>query len=379
MGGMTWHHLQYMLGLHQLGHDVFFLEDSGDTVYSCYDPARSVTDTNPAYGLQYAKQVFEKFDIKDRWGYYDHHQQQWHGPIAKNALEIIKHADILLNLSCSNVLRPWLQEVPVRVLIDTDPVFTQIRNINDAERFQFSRQHTSFFTYGENFNKEGCLMPDDTLPWEPTRQPVVMSAWPVMQANAHDPFTTVMKWESYSGKEHKNRYYGMKAESFEPYLSIPKKTSATMEIAISDSSAPRQRLTENGWRLSSPKRISSDPWKYQEYIQQSKAEFSIAKHGYVEGRTGWFSERSAAYLASGRPVVLQDTGFSDWLQADFGVFPFSSPDEALLAIEEVNNNYTRHTRFARDLAETYFSSEMVLTDVLEKSFHTTRPQKLSTV
>lgn len=379
MGGMTWHHLQYMLGLHQMGHDVYFLEDSGDTVYSCYDPTRNVTDQNPAYGLQYAKLVFEKFDIKDKWGYYDHHQRQWHGPIAQNPLEIIKHADILINLSCSNVLRPWLQEVPVRVLIDTDPVFTQIRNLTDAERFRFSKQHTFFFTYGENFNQLGCFMPDDELPWEPTRQPVVLSAWPVTRGNANASFTTVMKWESYPGKEYNDRHYGMKAESFDPYLDIPQKTKSVMEIAVSDSSAPRQRLTANGWRLSSPKKISSDPWNYQEYIKKSKAEFSIAKHGYVEARTGWFSERSAGYLASGRPVVLQDTGFSDWLYGDNGVIPFSCMNEALCAIEEVNNNYAMHSEAARDLAETYFSSEKVLMELLEKSFHIKPSQRLSTL
>jgi hypothetical protein len=368
MGGMTWHHLQYMLGLHQMGHDVYFLEDSGDTVFSCYDPARNVTDINPAYGLKYAKNVFERFNLKDRWGYYDHHQEQWHGPIAQNALEIIKRADILINLSCSNLLRPWLENVPVRVLIDTDPVFTQVRNLTDADRFRFSNQHTAFFTYGENFRQLGCFMPDDDLPWEPTRQPVVLSAWPVTPGNANASFTTIMKWESYPGKEYGNRHYGMKAMSFDPYMVIPQKTRSVMEIAVSDSSAPRQKLTANGWRLSSPNKVSSDPWNYQEYIQKSKAEFSIAKHGYVEARTGWFSERSAGYLASGRPVVLQDTGFSDWLYGDTGVIPFSSIDEALVAIEEVNNNYAVHSRAARDLAETYFSSGSVLTELLERSF-----------
>jgi len=372
MGGMTWHHLQYMLGLHQMGHEVYFLEDSGDTFYSCYDPVRNVTDPNPAYGLQYAKRVFEKFGFNDRWGYYNHHQKKWHGPIAQNALEIIKHADILLNLSCSNVLRPWLQDIPVRALIDTDPVFTQVRNLTDAERFQFSKQHSSFFTYGENFSQLGCYMPDDELPWEPTRQPVVLSAWPVTPGNAKAPFTTVMKWESYPGKKYKNRHYGMKSESFNPYMAIPKKTHSIMEIAVSDSSAPRQSLMLNGWRLSSAQKISGDPWHYQEYIQKSKAEFSIAKHGYVEARTGWFSERSAGYLASGRPVVLQDTGFSDWLYGDCGVVPFSNIDEALVAVEDVNNNYAMHSRAARELAETYFSSDKVLTELLEKSFHIKR-------
>jgi len=350
-----------------MGYDVYFLEDSGDTEYSCYDPVRNVTDQNPSYGLEYANQVFKKIGLQDRWGYYDRHQNQWHGPLAETALKIIKDADLLLNLSCSNVLRSWLEEVPAKALIDTDPVFTQIRNLSDPERLNFSKQHTVFFTFGENFKQEGCLIPDDGIHWKPTRQPVVLNAWPVVNGKEDAPFTTVMKWESYTGKNYNGRHYGMKADSFDDYMDLPKKTNSIMELAVSDSAAPKQRLIENGWHLAYPQSISSDPWKYQEYIQQSKAEFSIVKHGYVAGRTGWFSERSACYLASGRPVVLQDTGFSDWLKTDFGLIPFNDANEALFAIEEINNNYVKHCRNARELAETYFSSDKILTEVIEKS------------
>lgn len=367
MGGMTWHHLQYFLGLHQMGHDVYFLEDSGDTEYCCYDPSRNITDQNPSYGLEYVNQVFKKIGQENKWGYYDHHQNRWHGPLAETALKIIKDADLLLNLSCSNTLRSWLYDVPIRVLIDTDPAFTQIRNLADPGRLNFSKQHTAFFTFGENFKQEGCLIPDDGIPWKPTRQPVVLDAWPVLNGKKEAPFTTIMKWESYPGRDYNGRCYGMKAASFNDYMDLPQKTNSIMELAVSDSAAPKQRLIENGWLLSYPQKVSSDPWKYQEYIQQSKAEFSIAKHGYVVGRTGWFSERSACYLASGRPVVLQDTGFSDWLKTDFGLIPFIDANEALSAIEEININYSRHCHYARELAENYFSSDKVLTELIERS------------
>lgn len=367
MGGMTWHHLQYFLGLNQMGYDVYFLEDSGNTIYSCYDPSRNVTDQNPTYGLKYAHNTFKKFGLENRWGYYDHHQQHWHGPVANNALQIIREADVLLNLSGSNPLRPWLLNVPVRAVVDTDPLFTQVRNLADTERLQICRQHTAFFTYGENFKQEGCLIPDDGLPWQSTRQPVVLNAWPTIKGNSSAAFTTVMKWESYPGKNHDGHYYGMKAESFEKYMDLPRRTQSVMELAVSDSSAPKQRLKENGWSLSYPQKISGDPWQYQQYIQQSKAEFSIAKHGYVAARTGWFSERSAAYLASGRPVVIQDTGFTDWLKSDGGVIAFNGPDEALAGIEQVNNNYQKHCIAGRELATYYFSSDKILQDLLEKS------------
>jgi hypothetical protein len=354
-----------------MGHDVFFLEDSGDTEYSCYDPNRNVTDQNPAYGLEYANLVFKKIELENRWGYYDRHQNQWHGPLAETALKIIKNADLLLNLSCSNVLRSWFQKVPARVLIDTDPVFTQIRNLTDPERLNFSKQHTAFFTFGENFKQEGCLIPDDGIPWKPTRQPVVLNAWPVISGKKDAPFTTIMKWESYPGRNYNGRYYGMKAESFEAYWDLPHKTNQPIEVAVSDPTAPKQRLAENGWLLSYPQKISSDPWKYQEYIQQSKAEFSIAKHGYVEGRTGWFSERSAGYLASGRPTVLQDCGFSKWMQTGKGVIAFHNEEEAIEGIKAINKDYKEHCVAARNIAEEYFNSPDVLSNLIEKSFSDT--------
>lgn len=367
MGGMTWHHLQYILGLFQMGHDVYFLEDSGETEYACYDPLRNTTDMNPEYGLHYASQVFKRVGLENRWAYYDHHKKQWHGPISNKAKEIIKDADLLFNLSCSNTIRSWLNEVPIRILVDTDPLFTQIRNLTDPERFKLSRQHNVFFTFGENINHPTCQIPDDGFPWQPTRQPIVLDAWPVLPGRQENSFTTVMKWESYPGQHFNGSYFGLKADSFAGYWDLPHKTSEQLEMAISDKTAPRGSLADNGWHISNPFHISSNPWKYQEYIQQSKAEFSIAKHGYVVGNTGWFSERSAGYLASGRPVVLQDTGFSDWLKTDFGLIPFNDANEALSAIEEVNNNYVRHCHNARELAESYFSSDKVLTELIERS------------
>ena len=369
MGGMTWHHLQYFLGLFQMGYDVYFLEDSGDTEYSCFDPLRNVTDKNPEYGLNYADQVFKKVGLENRWAYYDHHEERWHGPISNQAKQIIKDADVLFNLSCSNTIRSWLNEVPVRILIDTDPLFTQIRNLTDPDRFKLSEQHNVFFTFGENINDPACQIPDDGFPWQPTRQPIVLDAWPVVPGHQENSFTTVMKWESYPGQYFNGRYFGLKADSFAGYWHLPGQTNERLEMAMSDKTAPRGSLSDHGWHISNPSHISSDPWKYQEYIQQSKGEFSIAKHGYVVGNTGWFSERSAGYLASGRPVVLQDTGFSKWMQTGKGVIPFNDKEEAIECIKAVNKDYKAHCVVARNIAEEYFNSSVVLSDLIGVSLH----------
>jgi hypothetical protein len=175
-----------------------------------------------------------------------------------------------------------------------------------------------------------------------------------------------MQWDSYPAQEYNGRRYGMKSESFGPYMNLPKQVGPVFELAIGSSSAPYELIESKGWGLRDPIEVSKDPWTYQDYIQGSKAEFSIAKHGYVVSHSGWFSDRSAAYLASGRPVILQETGFSDWLNTGAGVISFNTPDQAIVAIEEINRCYKFHCEKALEIAREYFDSRKVLTDLIER-------------
>lgn len=382
LGGMTWHHLQYVMGLRDLGYDVHFVEDSGDASWCCYDPTRNITGIDPSYGLRFATNTFEKVGLGDCWAYYDAHTSHWLGPCANRILDIFRSADLLLNLSGANPIRPWLMKIPLRVLIETDPVFTQIRHLTDHVARDLALQHTSFLTFGENIDSNQCTMPSDGLPWQATRQPIVLDAWPVTPGPAQGKFTTVMQWDSYPAREYNGLRYGMKSDSFGPYINLPGKTNSIFELAVGSPTAPRTLLRSKGWLVRNPLEPTLDPWTYQRYIEQSKAEFAIAKHGYVVSRSGWFSERSAAYLASGRPVVTQETGFSDWLKTDSGVIPFNTSEEALAAIDEVNAHYEFHCRAARDIAEAYFDARQVLYHVLEcamnpTSFSATSAQPLS--
>jgi hypothetical protein len=367
MGGMTWHHLQYVLGLHSMGHDVYYVEDSGDTVHACYDPTRHTTDVNPAYGLAYASRIFEKAGMGDRWIYYDKHSDRWKGSNRPGMLGKIREADLLINLSCSNVLRPWAMQIPNRIVIDTDPLFTQVRNLEDPKRFELVAQHTAFFTYGENIGQPDCNIPYDGFTWEPTRQPIVLDRWPVIKGNKEGNYTTVMKWDSYPAKQFRGITYGMKSHSFTPFISLPRSTESTMELAVSDSSAPKQCLRSYGWIISDAMRAAQDPWSFQEYLMGSKAEFSISKHGYVAANTGWFSDRSAAYLALGRPVLLQETGYSSFIESGKGLLSFNTPEEALAGIESINTGYEKHCEAARDVAQTHFSHRKILNHLIEHS------------
>jgi hypothetical protein len=261
--------------------------------------------------------------------------------------------------------------IPSRVLIDTDPVFMQLRHLHDPAARNQALAHTAFFSFGENIGTPGCSIPQDGLPWQPTRQPVVLDAWSMTPGSVQGKFTTVMQWDSYPAREHEGRRYGMKSDSFSPYIDIPQQTAAVFELALGSASAQQALLINKGWIVRDSREPTADPWIYQRYIQQSKAEFSVAKQGYVVSGSGWFSERSAAYLASGRPVVIQDTGFSKWLQTQAGVIPFNTPEEALAGINEINRRYEFHCQAAREIAAEYFAASKVLPHLLESALKPT--------
>lgn len=174
-----------------------------------------------------------------------------------------------------------------------------------------------------------------------------------------------MQWDSYKKAEYNGQRYGMKSESFLPYLNLPKLSDKHLELALGTPHAPRDMLRNYGWLIQDPLAVTKDPWIYQDYIKKSKGEFSVAKQGYVVSRSGWFSERSAVYLASGRPVIVQDTGFSDWMETGNGVLPFGTIEEAKEGLDEVDGRYEYHCRAAREIAETYFDSRRVLSNLID--------------
>ncbi|MGH2755262.1 MAG: glycosyltransferase [Actinomycetota bacterium] len=367
LGGMTWHYLHYVLGLLAMGHEVAYLEDSGDEEWSCYNPETSVNGPDPSYGLRYARDVFAAVGSPDIWGYYDRLTDTWHGPLAERAIETLERADVLINISGANRMRSWSRDIPVRIFIDTDPAFTQIRNLTDPERMKRSRDHNVFLTFGANTGRPECAIPDDGLGWTSTRQPIVPDLWHRSIPAAEAPYRTVMQWDSYEPLAFQGRRYGLKSHSFDGYRDLPRRVSSDMEIALGGANAPHEELLDRGWKLADPLDVAKDPWSYVSYVQGSKAEFSVAKEGYVTSRSGWFSERSAAFLTCGRPVIVQNTGFTDWLPGGAGVVPFGSPDEAEEAIEQVGSTLSHHSRAALEVADTYFRADRVLSEMIDRA------------
>jgi hypothetical protein len=362
VGGLSWHHLQYLVGLKRLGHEVSFFEDYGWTD-SCYDPARNDMTADPGYGISYLLSLLRPHGLEEHWCYLAEDGTAYGMPRERLG-QLCRECDVYLNLSNINWI-PELEQCRRRVLVDTDPVFTQIGGHGLGG--PFSRYHT-LFTYGENVHRPGCEMPTAGVRWLPTRQPVVLDLWPVEASDQSAPFTTVMNWSAYGEREHEGRIYGQKDREFEPFFSLPRDTGAVMEIAASGlPGAVRRRLADGGWRLTDPFEVSRDPWTYQCYLRASRAEFGVAKHGYVSTRCGWFSDRSSAYLATGCPIVVQDTGFSDFLPCGEGLLAYRNSDEAAAAIQYLGDDYAKHCRSARAVVEEYFDARRVLSDLLERS------------
>jgi hypothetical protein len=366
---MVWSNLHFLMGLAALGHDVFFLEDSDDYPHCCYDPVRDVFDCDPTYGIAFAGKTLARIGFGERWAYHDAHTQRWMGPCGDHMVDICRSSDLLLNLCNVNPLRDWTLNIPVRAYVDEDPAFTQIKHLTNADALQRALQHTKFFSFAHNFGSPGCLVPDDGLPWQPTRQPVVLEAISPTQGHREGKFTTVMLWDSYPAKEFQGIRYGLKSSSFPPYIDLPRRSRDTFELALGGGGAPRDILRENGWLIIDPRGPTVDTWTYQDYIRNSKAEFSVAKEGYVASHSGWFSERSVTYLATGRPVVVQETGFKDWLPTGAGVLAFRNPDEAVRATEEVNARYDFHCAAARQIAEEHFDARKVLGRLIEQAMN----------
>jgi hypothetical protein len=334
-----------------------------------------------------------RYGLEERWAYRFPIKPRWFGLSHQKRREVLQSAALLINIS-GTLKRPQdYRQVRRLVYIDSDPVFTQVKLRLSRGQIKFRKQleaHDVHFSFGEHFSQ---YVPATGHRWRPTRQPIVLSEWrPSMPQR--DVFTTVMNWTSYKPLTYRGQTYGQKDMEFKRFLELPEKAHPTVfEVALSkvrnprhiawerDGNAlppaviefvrsksqwtPRDLLASMGWRVVDPLQVCPDLDSYREYIESSKAEWSVAKNGYVLGQPGWFSCRSACYLAAGRPVVVQETGFSRVLPIGEGLLSFKTMEQAAAAIDAVNGNYQHHAKAARAIAEEYFDSRKVLTRLID--------------
>jgi hypothetical protein len=326
-GGEAWVRLSYALGFRRLGCDVRLVEEAHDASREALDYAESVAER---FGLEYVP------------------------------ADVAEPADLLVNISGNVRSRTVRRRFRRTAFVDIDPGFTQFWHDRGIEQIH---RHDVYFTIAENIGSSDCPIPACGLEWRPTRPPVVLDEWPVV-VGAFDCFTTVATWRAPFGPIEP---YGLKHHQWRSFLHLPTEANMTFEAALTidpADAADRNALNAQGWHLVDPALVA-DPDGFRRYVQDSGAEFSVAQGIYVETRSGWFSDRTVRYLASGKPALVQDTGFTRTLPADEGLVSFTTVEEAVVGARSIVDDYERHALAARVIAEEYFDSDQVLEAMLE--------------
>jgi len=366
-GGQSWLYLNWLRGFARLGHEVWYVED--DVVWP-YDPKQNAVTDDCSYAVRHLASCLERIGLSEQWAmrFMGREDTCWGLP-AKALNELYRSCDVLLNISGATDLCDWHLEAPFRVYVETDPVISELQLANDDEhtRVAFANHHT-IVTYGENFGAPDCGVPLNGIKYGKTRQPIDLDLWPM----AYDPtapyFTTIGNYR-HAGNEvtYKGETYRWsKHYEWEKFIDLPQRSPQPFELAMMVQDPEDAKLLEtHGWKVVSPFDMSLDIFgTYPAYIRQSRAEFTVAKDQNIRLRSGWFSERDACYLASGKPVVAQDTGFGNIIPTGEGLFAFATMAEALAAIETINADYQRHCKAARALAEEYFATQTVAARLL---------------
>jgi hypothetical protein len=365
LGGYAWQALHFLAGLRALGCDVFFYED---TAYyaDAYVPGTDAMQTSDyGYGVRAATAFFAAHGFGDAWGFWDAAADRHHGATAERTRAALADADLFVNLAGVNRVPAAKRPRAVAAYVDLDPAYTQLRVAQgDTALADMLAEHAVHFTVGENIGTRACRIPTGTIRWQPIRQPIPAELWEPEPIGAAAPFTTVGKWDA-TGRDvvFEGEVFGWrKRTEWFRFLDLPRTTGQRFCVAMDVASLPDDlaRLEGAGWEVVDPLAVSRDPHVYRAFIRRSRGEFTVAKDVNIRLRSGWFSDRSASYLAAGRPVVNQDTGFDDHMPTGEGLFAFRTPDDATAAFATIVADYERHCRAARALALEYFAPARVL-------------------
>ncbi len=372
IAGVIWQHIHYIVGLQRLGHDVYYIEDSARIPYN---PKTFDTNDDFTYAAQILAQLASEFGFENRWAFCARYLPGT--PTAGLRLgkiqQLYLEADAILNVCGTQEFNDDLRKSDAILYIESDPGVEQIR-VDQRTRptIEYLRQHRALFTFGENIGTSRFPVPLHKLQWLPTRQPVVTDLWKTIRRPAATAvFTSIANWSTSGLKDiawRGEKYLWSKSREFIRFIAAPKKSGEPFELAtdIKDEKT-RTRFLKNEWRFRRPHEMSVDYWQYRDYIRRSKGEFTVAKDQYVRLHTGWFSDRSACYLAAGRPVITQQTGFTDHYGNNGGLFAFQSLGEIAEEVREINADYQKHSRAARAIACETFEAEKVVGQILERA------------
>jgi hypothetical protein len=357
-----------MLGLERLGCEVWLVEQIAPA--TCVDAAGEPTSLERSVNRAYLETVMRDFGLERRWALVSEDDaERTCGLVAGELREACERADVLFNISGHLTLQPYASAPRRRAYVDLDPGFTQIWH---AQGHSVGLEaHDVYFTVGENIGRPGCSIPTGGLDWQGFRPPVVLDEWPPTRGGGDERLTTIATWRSsYGSVDHEGRTLGLKVHEFRRFWDLPTHASQQFEIALDihpGDAGDLEALRSRGWHVVDPRERVGEPRSFREYIQESGGEFSVAQGVYVDTRSGWFSDRTALYLASGRPALVQDTGLSDNYPIGDGLISFQTLAEAEAGARRLAEDPAGHRDAARRLAEERFDSGRVLAGVLERA------------
>jgi len=371
IAGVVWQHVHYIVGLLRLGHEVWYVEDSARLPYN---PTTYEINNDYRYALETLARLATQFGFEGRWAFCARYLpgDPCHGLTREKLLDLYRTADAILNICGTQELNDDVRQCERILYVESDPGVEQIRvDKGEPGPIEYLSRHHALFTFGENIGTESPI-PTHQFQWLPTRQPVVTDFW---KTDAPPPggavFTSVANWNTGGLKDIEwrgDKYLWSKSLEFLKFVEAPARSGETFELAtdIKDP-ATRERLLAQGWRFTSPDQMSIDHDLYRRYLQDSKGEFTVAKDQYVRLNTGWFSDRTACYLAAGRPAITQETGFTRHYGENRGLFAFRTLDEIPEAVRAINADYPAHCRAAYEVAAEYFEATKVLASLLARA------------
>jgi hypothetical protein len=366
LAGVTYQFLHYLLALRRLGYDPYYVEDSGRWVY---DPRLNDLTPDATGNLGAVVPILEAHGFAGRWAFRGNYPGgRCYGMSEEAILRLYREADAFLNVTGAQEIREEHLACPRRVYVESDPFASQVKVARgDAGMVAALAAHDTHFTFGENVGQPDCDVPVERFRWLPTRQPVALDLWPVGEGPGA-AYTTITTWHN-KGKDVAYRgdtYYWTKDREFEKFLDLPRRRPGPFELAAGVDEGVRRRLHGHGWRQVHSVEVSADVDRYRDYIRRSRGEFTVARDQYVRPNTGWFSDRSACYLAAGRPVITQETGFSI-LPTGKGLFGFRTMEDVLAAVDAVESDYAGNCRAARAIAAEYFAAEKVVGSLMARA------------
>ena len=369
LAGVTYQFLHYLMGLRRLGYDPYYIEDSARWIY---DPRLNDLSPDASGNIAAVLPALEAHGFSDRWAFRGKYPEgRCYGLSESRIEELYREADAFLNITGAQELRDEHLGCKRRIYVESDPFASQVKvALGNESMIKTLASHDTLFSFGENLGAADCDVPIEKFQWLPTRQPVAIDLWSDLPLAGGPAYNTITTWHNkgknidYAG----DTWYWTKDREFEKVLPLPThRPSVQFELAATVDEPVKKLLRDYGWRQTDSLEISRDIGRYRQYIAASRGEFTVARDQYVRPRTGWFSDRSACYLAAGRPVITQETGFSKFLPSGKGLFAFSNLEDILQAVDSIESDYAGNCRAARDIAAEYFAAEKVIGSLMGRA------------